>query len=217
MNPRINALLQYVDPQGRNGGVLVVLTNQVLLGGQLVALYRDTDVIQLQTDTSAPLPQRVAFVDFLHATSERYQPIGTMPGAATRALGQIAPGVPAIKTKVLLEPIDRLGRHSGDYTFNAEWNTADIISRVDSGDLSIVPVFIDDFGSVGLESESDQELRNLQAKQSEAIAREQYHFAISPYDQPFTMLEVVPASRVSRLGGIPEVRRETINVDLIWD
>ena len=62
MNPRINTLLWYVDPQGRNRGVLVVLTNQVLLGGQLVALYRDTDVIQLQTDTSAPLPQRVTFV-----------------------------------------------------------------------------------------------------------------------------------------------------------
>ena len=217
MNPKINTLLQYVDPQGRNRGVLVVLTNQVLLGGQLVALYRDTDVIQLQTDTSAPLPLRVVFVDFFHATSERYQPIGTMPDAATRALGQIAPGVPAIKTKVLLEPIDRLGRHSGDYTFDSEWTTADIMSRVDSGELSIVPVFIDDFGGVELESESDQELRNLRAKQNEAIAREQYYFAISPYDQPFTMLEVVPATRASRLGGIPEVRRESINVDLIWD
>jgi hypothetical protein len=217
MNPRINTLLRYVDPQGRIRGVLAVLTNQVMLGGQLVAMYGDTDVVQLQTTTSAPLPQRVAYVDFFHAATERYQPIGTMPDAATRALGQIAPGVPAIKTKVLLEPIDRLGRHSGDYTFDSEWTTADIMSRVDSGELSIVPVFIDDFGGVELESESDQELRNLQAKQNEAIAREQYYFAISPYDQPFTMLEVVPATRASRLGGIPEVRRESINVDLIWD
>lgn len=194
-----------------------MLSNQVLLGGQLVAVYGDTDVAALRDDGPGPIPKRVAFVDFHRASPDRYQRIGSLPDAATRILGQFIPGVPAIKTKVLLEPIDRLGRSSGRYCFDAKWTTAGIMARVDGGELSLVPVFSDsleddDFGVDGAE-----ELRRMQDRQRRAVASRRYYFAITPHDQPFTMLEVLPATKAAKLSAIQEVPHESIDVDLIWD
>lgn len=217
MNPRRNTLLRYTGTRGRSSGVLAVLSNQVLLGGQLVAVYGDTDVATLRTDGPGPVPKRVAFVDFHRASSNRYQRIGSLPDAATRVLGQFSPGVPAIKTKVLLEPIDRLGRPSGRYCFDAKWTTAGIMARVNGGELSIVPVFSDSPEDDDLGAEGTEELRSMRASQSRAIASGRYHFAITPHDQPFTMLGVLPASKAAKLSAIHEVSHQSIYVDLIRD
>lgn len=216
MNPRRNTLLRYTGTRGRSSGVLAVLSNQVLLGGQLVAVYGDADVATLGADGPVPEPKRVAFVDFHRASPDRYQRIGNLPDAAARLLGQISPGVPAIKTKVLLEPIDRLGRHSGRYCFDAKWTTASIMARVDGGELSIVPVFSDSLEGDDLGADGTEELRSMQARQRRAVARGRYHFAITPHDQPFTMLEVIPASKAAKLSAIHEVAHQSIDVDLIW-
>ena len=217
MNPRRNTLLRSTAARGRRNGVLAVLSNQVLLGGQLVAVYGNADVAALRADGPVPEPRRLAFVDFHRASSDRYQRIGSLPDAATRILGHISPGVPAIKTKVLLEPIDSLGRHSGRYCFDARWATASIMARVDGGELSIVPVFSDSLEDADLVADASEELRSMQARQRRAVARGRYYFAITPHDRPFTMLQVLPASKTSKLSAIHEVPHHSINVDLIWD
>ena len=217
MSPRRNALLRSTAARGRCSGVLAVLSNQVMLGGQLVAVYDDTDVTALRSDGPRPEPKRVAFVDFHRASPDRYQRIGSLPDAAARILGHISPGVPAIKTKVLLEPIDRLGRHSGRYSFDAKWTTASIMARVHGGELSIVPVFSDSLEDEDLGADASEELRSMQARQRRAVARGRHYFAITPHDRPFTMLEVLPASRASKLSAIHEVPHHSIDVDLVWD
>jgi hypothetical protein len=217
LNPRRNTLLRSTAARGRSSGVLAVLSNQVLLGGQLVAVYGDADVAALRADGPGPEPRQVAFVDFHHASSDRYQRIGSLANAAARVLGQFSPGVSAIRTKVLLEPIDRLGRPSGRYCFDAKWTTAGIMARVNGGELSIVPVFSDSPEDDDLGAEGTEELRSMQARQSRAIASGRFYFAITPHDQPFTMLEVLPASRAARSSAIHEVSHQSINVDLIWD
>lgn len=217
MNPRRNTLLRYTGTRGRGSGVLAVLSNQVMLGGQLVAVYDDTDVTALRSDGPRPEPRRVAFVDFHHANSDRYQRIGSLPDAATRILGHISPGVPAIKTKVLLEPIDQLGRHTGRSCFDSKWTTASIMARVDGGELSIVPVFSDSLEGDDLGADGTEELRSMQARQRRAVARGRHYFAITPHDRPFTMLEVLPASKAAKLSAIHEVPHHSIDVDLIWD
>lgn len=216
MNPHRNTLLRYTGTRGRSSGVLTVLSNQALLGGQLVAVYGDADVATLGADGPVPEPKRVAFVDFHRASPDRYQRIGSLPDAATRMLGHISPGVPAIKTKVLLEPIDRLGRHSGRYCFDAKWTTASIMARVGGGELSIVPVFSDSPEDDDLGAEGTEELRSMQARQSRANASGRFYLAITPHDQPCTMLEVIPASKAAKLSAIHEVPHHSIDVDLIW-
>lgn len=217
MNPRRNTLLRFTGTRGRGSGVLAVLSKQVMLGGQLVAVYDDTDVATLRTDGPGPVPRRVAFVDFHRASPDRYQRIGSLPDAATRVLGHISPGVPAIKTKVLLEPIDQLGRHSGRYCFDAKWTTASIMARVEGGELSIVPMFSDSLEGDDLGADGTEELRTMQARQRRALASRHYYFAITPHDQPFTMLEVLPAAKSAKLSAIHEVAHQSIDVDLIWD
>lgn len=217
MNPRRDTLLRYTAARSHDNGVLAVLSNQALLGGQLVAIYGDADVATLQSVGPAPEPKRVAFVDFHHASPDHYQRIGRLPDAATRVLGQFSPGVPAIRTKVVLEPIDRLGRHSGRYCFDASWTSASILARVDAGELSIVPVFSDLIEDSELGADGTEELRRMQARQRRAVADGRYYFAITPHDQPFTMLQVLPATTAAELSAIHEVSHQSINVDLIWD
>lgn len=217
MNPRRNTLLRYTALRGDSDGVLAVLSNQVLLGGQLVAVYRDGDVATLLANGPGPVPKRVAFVDFHQASPDQYRRIGSLPDAATRVLGQHFSGVPAIRTKVLLEPIDQLGRGSGRYCFDASWTTASIMARVDGGELSLVPVFGDSLEDYRLEADGDEELRSMQADQRQAVARGCYYFAITPHDQPFRMLEILPATKAAELSTIHEVPHESINVDLLWD
>ena len=91
MNPRRDTLLRYQAARGRSNEVLAVLSNQVLLGGQLVAIYRDTDEAELRDSDLVLKPKRVAYVDFHHANPERYERIGSLPDAATRVLGQFSP------------------------------------------------------------------------------------------------------------------------------
>jgi len=217
MNPRRNTLLRYQAAHGRSNGVLAVLSNQVLLGGQLVAIYRDTDEAELRNSDLILKPKRVAYVDFHHANPERYERIGSLPDAAARVLGQFSPGVPAIKTKVLLEPIDQLGRQSGGFIFDAKWTTADIMARVNDGALSLAPVLDDLIADAYPSDDIGEELRNRKFLQDKAVASGRYYFAITPYDEPFTMLEVVPATKATQLSPIHEVPHESINVDLIWE
>lgn len=217
MNPRRNTLLRYQAARGHSNGVLAVLSNQVLLGGQLVAIYRDTDEAELRNSDLVLKPKRVAYVDFHHANPERYERIGSLPDAAARVLGQFSPGVPAIKTKVLLEPIDQLGRQSGGFIFDAKWTTADIMARVNDGALSLAPVLDDLIADAYPSDDIGEELRNRKVLQDEAVASGRYYFAITPYDEPFTMLEVVPATKTTQLSAIHEVPHESINVDLIWE
>ena len=66
-------------------------------------------------------------------------------------------------------------------------------------------------------SAASEELRSMQARQRRAVARGRYYFAITPHDRPFTMLQVLPASKTSKLSAIHEVPHHSINVDLIWD
>jgi len=217
MNPRRDTLLRRLTARGGSNGVLAVLSNQVLLGGQLVAFYRDTDEAELRNSDLVLKPKRVAYVDFHHANPERYERIGSLPDAAARVLGQFSPGVPAIKTKVLLEPIDQLGRQSGGFIFDAKWTTADIMARVNDGALSLAPVLDDLIADAYPSDDIGEELRNRKVLQDKAVARGRYYFAITPYDEPFTMLEVVPATKTTQLSAIHEVPHESINVDLIWE
>jgi hypothetical protein len=217
MNPRRDTLLRRLTARGGCNGVLAVLSNQVLLGGQLVAIYRDTDEAELRNSDLVLKPKRVAYVDFHHANPERYERIGSLPDAAARVLGQFSPGVPAIKTKVLLEPIDQLGRQSGGFIFDAKWTTADIMARVNDGALSLAPVLDDLIADAYPSDDIGEELRNRKVLQDKAVARGRYYFAITPYDEPFTMLEVVPATKATQLSAIHEVPHESINVDLIWE
>lgn len=217
MNSRRDTLLRHLTARGGSNGVLAVLSNQVLLGGQLVAIYRDTDEAELRNSGLVLKPKRVAYVDFHHANPERYERIGSLPDAAARVLGQFTPGVPAIKTKVLLEPIDQLGRQSGGFIFDAKWTTADIMARVNDGALSLAPVFDDLIADAYPSDDIGEELRNRKVLQDKAVASGRYYFAITPYDEPFTMLEVVPATKTTQLSAIHEVPHESINVDLIWE
>jgi hypothetical protein len=217
MNSRRDTLLRHLTARGGSNGVLAVLSNQVLLGGQLVAIYRDTDEAELRNSGLVLKPKRVAYVDFHHANPDRYKQIGSLPDAAARVLGQFTPGVPAIKTKVLLEPIDQLGRQSGGFIFDAKWTTADIMARVNDGALSLAPVFDDLIADAYPSDDIGEELRNRKVLQDKAVASGRYYFAITPYDEPFTMLEVVPATKTTQLSAIHEVPHESINVDLIWE
>jgi hypothetical protein len=217
MNPRRDTLLRRLTARGGSNGVLAVLSNQVLLGGQLVAIYRDSDEAELRNSDLVLKPKRVAYVDFHHANPERYERIGSLPDAAARVLGQFSPGVPAIKTKVLLEPIDQLGRQSGGFIFDAKWTTADIMARVNDGALSLAPVLDDLIADAYPSDDIGEELRNRKVLQDKAVASGRYYFAITPYDEPFTMLEVVPATKTAQLSAIHEVPHESINVDLIWE
>ncbi|MFN5011254.1 MAG: hypothetical protein ACK5F5_08540 [Gammaproteobacteria bacterium] len=128
--PRRDTLLRYTAPDGHRTGVLAVLSNQAMLGGQLVAIYGDADVAALLADAQCPAPERVVFVDFHEASADHYRRIDRLPDAATRVLGQFSPGVAAIRTKVLLEPIDQVDRGSGRYLFDADWSTVSIMTRV---------------------------------------------------------------------------------------
>ena len=217
MNPRCNTILGHTAARGRGGGVLVVLTKQVILGGQLVAIYRDDDVEKLKAKGPAPRPRRVAFVDFHHADPERYERLGSLPDAAERVLGVARGGVPAIKTKVLLEPIDTLGRAAGGYVFDESLTSASILARVRRGGLSLVPVYGDDAGVEGNGPEETEALRTMRAEQKRAVSRKRFYFAVTPHDQPFSMLEVLPATKAAAVSELHEVPHESINVDLIWD
>lgn len=125
--------------------------------------------------------------------------------------------MPAIKTKVLLEPIDQLGRQSGGFIFDAKWTTADIMARVNDGALSLTPVLDDLIADAYPSDDIGEELRKRKVLQDKAVASGRYYFAITPYDEPFTMLEVVPATKATQLSPIHEVPHESINVDLIWE
>jgi hypothetical protein len=218
MNPRRDSLLRYTAPDGHRTGILAVLSNQAMLGGQLVAVYSDADVAALLDNAQCPAPARVAFVDFHEASPDHYRRIGRLPDAATRVLGQFSPGVPAIRTKVLLEPVDQVGRGSGRYLFDASWTTASIMARVESGELSLVPVWSDSvLDDPDLGADESDALRSMQAEHQTAVAQGHYYIAVTPHDEPFTMLEVLPASKASVLSGIHEVPHESIRVDLIWE
>lgn len=205
------------NKNGQRTGVLAVLSNQAMWGGQLVAIYTGADVAALLADAQCPAPERVVFVDFHHASTDHYRRIGHLPDAAVRVLGQFSPGVPAIKTKVLLEPIDQLGRGGGRYRFDASWTTASIMAQVESGVLSLVPVMSDCLEDHDLGADDAEELRSMQAEQQKTVAEGRYYFAVTPHDQPFTMLEVLSASKATALSGIHEVPHQSISVDLLWD
>lgn len=57
----------------------------------------------------------------------------------------------------------------------------------------------------------------MQARQRRALEKGRYYFAITPHDQPFTMLEVLPAAKAAKLSAIHEAAHQSIDVDLIWD
>lgn len=216
--PRRDTLLRYTAPDGHRTGVLAVLFNQAMLGGQLVAIYGDADVAALLADAQCPAPERVVFVDFHEASADHYRRIDRLPDAATRVLGQFSPGVAAIRTKVLLEPIDQVDRGSGRYLFDADWSTVSIMTRVERGELSIVPVWGDSLlGDPDLGADEADEFRSMKAEQQTMVDQGHHYIAITPHDQPFTMLEVLPASEAAALSGIHEVPHESICVDLIWD
>jgi hypothetical protein len=216
VNPRRNTLLRHKVTGARGNGVVAVLTNQVFLGGQLVAIYDEADVTALQSDGPAPTPKRIAFVDFLHATADRYQRIGNLVDAASRVLGEFSPGVSAIKSKVLLEPIERSGRNSGRYAFDSTWTTAQIMAQVDRGVLSIVPLFSEQIDVGELGEDIVKEVRTMQARQKRAVASGNYYVAVAPHDDPFRMLELLPAAKAAKLSAIYEVEHQLIDVDLIW-
>ena len=91
------------------------------------------------------------------------------------------------------------------------------MARVDDGELSIVPVFSDSLEGDDRGAGGTEELRRMQARRRRAAARGHHYFAITPHDQPFTMLEVLPAAKAAKLSAIHEVAHQSIDVDLIWD
>ena len=86
------------------------------------------------------------------------------------------------------------------------------------GELSIVPVWGDSLlGDPDLGADEADEFRSMKAEQQTMVDQGHHYIAITPHDQPFTMLEVLPASEAAALSGIHEVPHESICVDLIWD
>jgi len=210
MHPRRNTLLLSTPVKGPAALALVVLTNQVLFGAQLVAIYHPRDTTELLQDAPCPRPQQVAFVDFFQASPDRYRRIGRVPAAAERTLGICSHRLPAIKTKILLEPIDADGRATGDYVFDETWPTRRIMDDVHHGRMSLVPVFEEVVDSPDLDAASIKSLQLLQAEQRQAVGAGRFYYAITPYDQPLNFLELAPATAGDRLALIHEVAHQSI-------
>jgi hypothetical protein len=198
MHPRRSTLLLSTPVKGPDALALVVLTNQVLFGAQLVAIYHPRDTTELLKDVPCPGPQQIAFVDFFQANPDRHRRIGRVPAAAERTLGICSHHVPAIKTKILLELIDAAGRAAGDFVFDETWPTSRILDDVHRGRMSLVPLTLD--------LVDDQ----CYEKQSQAVGAGRFYYAITPYDQPLNILEFVPASAGDRAAQIHEVTHSTI-------
>lgn len=210
MHPRRNTLLLSTPVKGPAAQALVVLTNQVLFGAQLVAIYHPRDTAELLLDAPCPRPQQVAFVDFFQASPDQHRRIGRVPAAAERTLGICSHRVPAIKTKILLEPIDADGRATGDYVFDETWPTQRILDDVNEGRMSLVPVIGDILDSPDPDAVSNKSLQLLQAEQQQAVRAGRFYYAITPYDQPLNFLEIAPATAGDRLARIHEVAHQSI-------